>query len=152
MNGCGYKESDFVWHPPHLASPCSGVNGCLIPWHASGERQKVQRAHSSFKKFFFHKLLKINRKGRAVVLSHNAMLSFKWGDTRNSCHFVCFLLPGSPGIRELTSYMLSLSAARHSMPACSRRPRCCRAVTRPSACISGLGPGGLQRFMAAWPG
>lgn len=107
MNGRGYKESDFAWHWPHLASPCSGVNGCFIPWHAGRERQKVQRAHSSFKHFFPHKLLKINRKGRAALLSHNDMLSFQGGDTRNSPHFVYFL-PGSPGIRELTSHTLNL--------------------------------------------
>lgn len=108
MSRRGYKESDFAWHRPHLASRCSGVNGCFIPWHASGERQKVQRAHSAFKHFFFpHKLLKINRKGRAALLSHNDMLSFQRGDTRNSPHFVCFL-PGSPEIRELTSHTLGL--------------------------------------------
>lgn len=108
MSRRGYKESDFAWHRPHLASRCSGVNGCFIPWHASGERQKVQRAHSAFKHFFFpHKLLKINRKGRAALLSHNDMLSLQRGDTGNSPHFVCFL-PGSPEIRELTSHTLGL--------------------------------------------
>jgi hypothetical protein len=61
----GYKDSDSGWHQPHLARPGSGVNGCFIPWYANEERQKVHHAHSSFN-FFFHKLLKINRKGRAA--------------------------------------------------------------------------------------
>lgn len=71
--------------------------------------------------FFPHKLLKINRKGRATLLSHNDMLSFQRGDTRNSPHFVCFL-PGSPEMRVDITHARS-EAACHSMPACSRRPR-----------------------------
>lgn len=64
----GYKDSDSGWHEPHLARPGSGVNGCFIPSYANGERQKVHHVHSSFHFLFFlkNKLLKINRKGRAV--------------------------------------------------------------------------------------